>query len=150
MSHESELARSIIDAGSYMTLATADADGVPWASPVWYAKAAYDELLWVSKPEARHSRNIDVRREIAISIFDSTQPEGTGEGVYMAATAEQLSGADLRTGIEAFNAWSEATGGAPWTIEDVQTPARHRLYRARVARHWVLGPKDERIPVALL
>ena len=32
-----------------MTLATADADGVPWASPVWYAPDGYSELLWVSQ-----------------------------------------------------------------------------------------------------
>ena len=30
-------ARRIIDANSYMTLATADADGRPWATPVWFA-----------------------------------------------------------------------------------------------------------------
>jgi pyridoxamine 5'-phosphate oxidase-like protein len=27
----------IVQANRYMTLSTADADGVPWASPVWYA-----------------------------------------------------------------------------------------------------------------
>ena len=27
----------IIDAARYMVLATADEDGLPWASPVWFA-----------------------------------------------------------------------------------------------------------------
>jgi predicted pyridoxine 5'-phosphate oxidase superfamily flavin-nucleotide-binding protein len=38
--HESaaECARRIIDANSYATLATADADGRPWATPVWFAE----------------------------------------------------------------------------------------------------------------
>jgi Pyridoxamine 5'-phosphate oxidase len=65
---------------SYMRLGTADADGLPWASPVWYASASYREFFWVSKPRARHSRNVTVRPEVAIVIFDSTVPMGTGEG----------------------------------------------------------------------
>jgi pyridoxamine 5'-phosphate oxidase-like protein len=46
----------IVEANRYMTLSTADADGVPWASPVWYAPDGPDALLWVSDPSARHSR----------------------------------------------------------------------------------------------
>ena len=45
-----EGARAIIDGGRYMVLATADAAGVPWASPVWYAPRGYSELFWVSDP----------------------------------------------------------------------------------------------------
>ena len=28
-------AKEIVDANQYMTLATADEDGLPWAAPVW-------------------------------------------------------------------------------------------------------------------
>jgi len=66
----------------YMVLATADAAGLPWASPVWFAANDGREFNWVSRPEARHSRNLAVRPELGIAIFDSTQPAGTGEGVY--------------------------------------------------------------------
>lgn len=31
------IARAIVDSNAYMTLATADETGRPWASPVWYA-----------------------------------------------------------------------------------------------------------------
>jgi hypothetical protein len=147
MADRGDLARTIIDSGSYMTLATADAEGVPWASPVWYAKAAYDELLWVSEPEAQHSRNIAARPQSAVVIFDSRAPLGGGQGVYMTATAEQLTGAEREDGIAAFAAWSESQGGSPWSVDDVCPPARHRLYRARVSQHWVLGEKDRRVPV---
>jgi hypothetical protein len=37
------LATAIVDGNSYMTLATADAAGRPWATPVWYAPASYRE-----------------------------------------------------------------------------------------------------------
>jgi hypothetical protein len=48
----------IVEANRYMTLSTADADGVPWASPVWYAPDGPDAFAWVSDPAARHSRNL--------------------------------------------------------------------------------------------
>jgi hypothetical protein len=83
-----EAAREIIDSNSYMVLGTADAAGRPWASPVWYAPEGYTRFLWVSKPGARHSRNLAARPELGIVIFDSRVPPGHGEGVYMEATAE--------------------------------------------------------------
>jgi hypothetical protein len=138
-------ARAIIDDGVFMTLATADADGVPWASPVWYAPDGYSELLWVSDPNARHSRNIAVRPQIAIVIFDSRQTPGDGMAVYMEARAEQA-GAD---GLEVFNARGAAQGLSEWGPEKVREPARHRLYRAVVSGHWVLRDDiDERVPVS--
>ena len=56
---------AIVSASSYMTIATAGADGSPWASPVWFASADGREFLWISKPGARHSRNIAARPEVA-------------------------------------------------------------------------------------
>jgi hypothetical protein len=51
------LARRIIDVSLYMTLATADDAGRPWASPVDFAHEGYAEFLWVSSPQATHSLN---------------------------------------------------------------------------------------------
>jgi hypothetical protein len=82
-------ARAIIDANGYMTLATADASGLPWATPVWFAPVGYREFLWVSSPEARHSRNLAERPQLGIVFFDSRAPIGTGQGVYMSAPADR-------------------------------------------------------------
>jgi Pyridoxamine 5'-phosphate oxidase len=105
------LARGIVDSNLYMTLATADEAGLPWASPVWYAVADYREFFWISSPEARHSRNIAVRPRVAIVIFDSRAPEGTAQAVYVSAVAEELGGADLARGIGIFSRASAAAGG---------------------------------------
>src|SRR5215211_8649700 len=83
MSERETMAKAIIDGNSYMTLGTADAAGVPWASPVWYAPASYREYFWVSRPSARHSQNIAVRPQVGVVIFDSTVPISTGKAVYM-------------------------------------------------------------------
>jgi hypothetical protein len=143
------VARDIIDANRYMTLGTADESGLPWASPVWYAPAGYRELLWVSDPQAQHSRNLATRPQVSIVIFDSHAPIGTGQGVYMSALAEELTGAELDRGIATFSARSQAQGAAEWTRDDVQPPARHRLYRATVSEHFVLTTGDRRTPVEL-
>jgi nitroimidazol reductase NimA-like FMN-containing flavoprotein (pyridoxamine 5'-phosphate oxidase superfamily) len=136
--------RGIVDGNRFMTLATADEQGSPWASPVWYAPVAYRKFLWVSSPEARHSRNLAVRPELAIVIFDSHEAGGW-KALYMTAFAEQL--ADVDDGIQVFSRHGEAQGLRAWTREDVLPPARHRLYRAKVSEHFVLDPHDHRIAV---
>src|SRR5919204_6900057 len=96
MPHENDAqARRIIDDNLYMPLATADADGRPWATPVYFGAIDYREFLWVSKPGARHSRNIAERPEVGIVIFDSRVPIGTGRGVYIAAEAHEVAAEDL-------------------------------------------------------
>jgi hypothetical protein len=140
-------ARRIVDANMYMTLATADADGRPWASPVWYAPAGLTEFLWVSRPGTRHSQNIAGRPEIAIVIFDSTVPVGGAEALYAEAVAEQLSGDELEQGIARFSQRSVEVDGEIWEPARVTAPAQFRLYRARASSRFVLGPHDERLPV---
>jgi uncharacterized protein YhbP (UPF0306 family) len=138
------VARDIIDSNAYMTLATADENGRPWASPVWYAAEGYAHFYWVSSPEARHSRNLAARPEVGVVIFDSQAPVGTGQGVYMSAIAEELAGTELDLGIGVFSRRSQAHGAGGWTREDVTPPARHRLYRATASEHYVLDDKDRR------
>ena len=135
------IARAIIDGNRYMVLGTADQSGRPWVSPVYYAPSGYAELYWVSSPEAQHSRNLGVRPELSIVVFDSQAPVGEGQGVYMSAVAEPLTGDDAERGIEIFSLVSVSHGARPWTLEDVQDPAVLRLYRARVSEHWVLDPE---------
>src|SRR5204863_9881925 len=85
-----EIATEIIDRSLYMVVATSDRSGQPWASPVYFAPNDYREYYWVSRPEAQHSRNLIVRREVGIVIFDSTVPINSGQGVYILAVAQEL------------------------------------------------------------
>jgi hypothetical protein len=144
------IARTIIDSNDYMVLATADESGLPWASPVWYAPEEYREFFWVSSPEARHSRNLAVRPELGIVIFDSTVAVGAGQGVYLWAVGELMSGDDLDRGIAIFSRRSEERGARAWTGDQVVPPAPLRLFRATVSEHSMLDPDaspDRRTPV---
>ena len=143
------VAREIIDANRYLTLATADGDGRPWAAPVWYAHEGYTDFLWVSRPEARHSRNLASRPGLAIVIFDSTVPVGGAQAVYVEALAEELSGAERERGIAIYSRRSQAHGAGEWRGADVIASAPHRLYRARASEHFVLQANDRRTLVQL-
>jgi uncharacterized protein YhbP (UPF0306 family) len=149
--HAVTAAKAIIDANLYMVLATADEDGNPWASPVYYAPDEYRDFFWVSRPEARHSRNIAARpgQAIAIVIFDSTVPAGTGRGVYMSAVARQLRDDETAEGLAVFSRRSLDHGQSEWTAKDVQPPAELRLYQATATDHYILGERDERVRVTL-
>ena len=142
-------ARRIIDSNQYLTLATADPEGRPWASPVWFAHDGYAQFVWVSKPDARHSRNLASRAEAGLVVFDSTVPIGTGDAVYAEATCEELSGADAERAVEIFSRRSLDQGGRAWSAEDVTGSAGLRLYRATVSALFILGENDERIAVDL-
>ncbi|WP_210586193.1 pyridoxamine 5'-phosphate oxidase family protein [Streptomyces sp. GESEQ-35] len=146
------LARRIIDANRYLVLSTADATGRPWGSPVYFAHIDSTEFFWVSSPDVTHSRNIAVRPEVGIVVFDSQVEIGTGQGVYLPAVAELVDGAASARGIEAFSRRSVAHGGREWTGEDVRPGGGIRLYRATADSHWMLakdGRPDHRIPVDL-
>lgn len=85
-------AREIISKIIYITIATADAQGQPWNSPVY---SAFDEnynFYWNSWKESQHSRNVEVNPNIFLVIYDSTLAEGSGAhtGVYIQAKAHML------------------------------------------------------------
>ena len=144
--------RDIIEASRYLVLATADAAGRPWSSPVYFAHIGFTEFFWVSSPEVTHSRNIAVRPEVSIVVFDSQAAIGTGQGVYMSAVAALLKESETARGIEAFSRRSVAHGGREWTSEDIRPGADMRLYRATADSHWILAKDDRpdhRIPAPL-
>jgi nitroimidazol reductase NimA-like FMN-containing flavoprotein (pyridoxamine 5'-phosphate oxidase superfamily) len=143
-------AKAIIDANLYMVLGTADEDGYPWVSPVYYAPVDYREFVWVSRPETLHSHNLAGRPEVSIVIFDSSVPIGKGQGVYMAAAAEEVTGDARIAAMEVFSRRSLGHGGREWTLEDVEPPAEFRLYSATAAAHYILGSIDRLVAVNLL
>ena len=149
MDDPAALARSLVDASLYLVLGTADEDGLPWASPVYFAHAEHHDFFWVSKPDARHSRNIAARPDVSIVIFDSSVPIGTGQGVYMTAVARELEGEDQSAGLEVYSRRALEHGGRAFTRDDVGGSAALRFYRATAVEQFVLDDFDRRVPVQL-
>ena len=130
------IAREVLAANLYMTLATADTTGRPWASPVYFTADGTRDFYWISSPEARHSHNIAERPEVGIVVFDSRVAVGTAEAVYMTGTAEQVADDELETGARLYSA--RLPEGRRFEPDELRAPAPFRLYRARVTEHDIL------------
>ena len=66
---------------------------------MWFAHDGYRDFLWVSRPEARHSRNVAVRPELALVLFDSTVAPGDASAVYVEGRGEELEGHKLEHAV---------------------------------------------------
>ncbi len=82
--------KEITDKIVYATLATVSEDGQPWNSPVWSFHDDNYTYYWCSWKENQHSKNIRANGKVFIVVYDSTAPEGTGEGVYFQAIAQEI------------------------------------------------------------
>ncbi|HEX3731386.1 MAG TPA: pyridoxamine 5'-phosphate oxidase family protein [Mycobacteriales bacterium] len=74
----------------YAALATSSPSGEPWNSPVY---TAYDDelnLYWTSAASSMHSQNVRSSGRAFLVIYNSTAPEGTGEGLYLRCNAREL------------------------------------------------------------
>jgi hypothetical protein len=138
-------ARDLMDSNLYMVLGTADADGVPWTSPVYFATADYAEMFWVSRLDARHSRNLAGRPALSMVIFDSTVPTYQGNAVYLSGTAAELTGRDVDSGLGIYPG-DPRHGAAVLSLADVTPPAEWRLYRAVISEAFVLCPREPQQP----
>lgn len=114
---------------------------------MWFAHEGYRDFLWVSRPDARHSRNVAARPEVALVVFDSTAAPEDAAAVYVDGRGEELDGYDLERAIEIYSHRSEAIGLVAWSAADVTAPVQHRLYRATASAHFLLGNNDQRIEV---
>ena len=85
------LARSLLRESKLCAIATTNGDGSAHINTAYFAYGTGFEIVWVSAPLARHSRNIQVRRRIAIAVFDSTQTwGGEDRGMQLFGTAREL------------------------------------------------------------
>jgi pyridoxamine 5'-phosphate oxidase-like protein len=122
------MARRVIDANHYMTLATTQPDGRPRVSPVYYSAARYTDFYWVSSSDARHSRNIARGPEIEIVIYDSSVPVDETAAVYIGAHAREVPDDEFE-GVMA-EAFRTAAGARAFARVELQGKAPLRLYVA--------------------
>jgi nitroimidazol reductase NimA-like FMN-containing flavoprotein (pyridoxamine 5'-phosphate oxidase superfamily) len=141
-------ARAILDANRYLTLGTADPDGRPWTSPVYFAAEGERDFYWMSATDARHSRNLTGRPEVSIVVFDSSVAPYHGRAVYAVGQARELSGDDLDHALEVYPGPSHRDA-TPVTREEVSGTSEYRLYRATASSLWVLCPRPPRQPCPL-
>jgi uncharacterized protein YhbP (UPF0306 family) len=140
--------RELLDVNRYLTLGTVNADGSPWTSPVFFAAAGEREFYWLSDLDAQHSRNIAVRPQVSLVVFDSTVLPYHGRAVYAVGTARELAGDDIGRALEIYPG-PEAPGVSRFAPADVTPPSPYRLYQVTASDLWVLCPREPRQPCDL-
>ena len=132
--------RSAVDrllaANLYLVLGTADADGQPWVSPVFFAPLEPDRVCWVSSPDSRHSRNIASRTALAITVFDSTVTVGQAEAAYADADAAPLAADEADSALQALN--SRLPQAKQLNRDDLQPAGPLVAYQATLRHRYVL------------
>ncbi|GAB2486084.1 hypothetical protein GCM10027063_29830 [Promicromonospora xylanilytica] len=141
-----DIARRVIDDNHFMVLGTAQPDGTPRVSPVFYNHAGYRDFYWISSPRARHSRNVAAQPRVELVIFNSQVDPGPDiAAVYIGADAAQVPDAELHEAVAA--AFSSVRKGVrAYGVEELSGDAELRLYRAtaRSVEIHVRGSDPER------
>jgi uncharacterized protein YhbP (UPF0306 family) len=120
----------------YLVLGTADANGRPWVTPVFYATDGEHRVLWVSAPDSRHSRNIAARPEVAITVYDTRAPIGGAEALYLEATAESVAGDARVEALAVLN--SRLPDSHQLGTDDLEPSGPLQVYEAAITQHFVL------------
>lgn len=126
--------KQLLTASRYATVSTVDADGNPWAAPVWYVADDELNIYWWSAIGAQHSQNIAHNSLAYITIFDSNLPEGDGIGLYIQATAAPIPDDELEGAINLYNA---STQKFKMSRENCAPLAPSRLYKASPRAVWI-------------
>lgn len=139
-------AQDLAGANRYLTLATADADGRPWSTPVYFAAdEGLESFYWMSAETSKHSQNVSARPEVSLAVFDSTVPPYHGRCLYASGAAEVLSADEVPPALLVYPG-PEARGGSTITEADVTGASPWRLYRVRASGLWLLCPRAPREP----
>lgn len=136
-------AKKIISKILYITIATSSKDGAPWNSPVY---SAFDEdynFFWASDQNGQHSKNIAENNKVFLVIYDSTAPEGTGEGVYIQAKAYKLEDSkDIQHGLNYLDGRVNKKKDSTTRVAQFQGDKPRRVYKAVPEKFWINGDGD--------
>ena len=151
-----KLAKEIIEQNQYMTLATSDAKGNPWASPVAYA---YDDIwnfYFVSIPNSKHCSNANSNKRVAVAIFDSQQGIGKGVGLQIEGIIEEVGTKDIPKAAGVLfkrkYPYGKMQHAFSVALKNFLKKKLYRFYRITPTRVWMNNPNsdtDVRIEIKL-
>ena len=122
-----EAARRLLDASTLCAIATVTPQGRAHVNTAYFAWDESCELVWLSAPEARHSRNHAENPSAAVSIFASTQTGGKPDpGLQLFGSARVVSGRAQRVAEEVY--------GSRFRDYSRDDFAGHELYRLKSRR----------------
>ena len=129
--------RDVIDANRYMTIASADAHGDPWVSPVYCASTTTATSIGcrhLRSPIRATSRCVP-RSALCRSTLALTEAV-VARSAYLKATAVQVNGDEIEHTLTIYPGPVERGGIV--TADELRAPTPYRLYRTRATEYLVL------------
>ena len=105
------MTRRLLEQSKLCAIATVSPGERAHVNTAYFAWGPALEIVWLSAPDARHSRNIRANRSVAVAVYRSTQTWGRADhGIQLFGTARELRGRDARAAerlyAERFRAYS--------------------------------------------
>lgn len=120
-------ARRLLNASTLCSIATVSGGGRAHVHTAYFAWTPGFDILWLSEPSARHSRNLRANPSAAIAIYDSDQSWGKSDrGIQLFGSGRELAGRAAHEAedvyVQRFPAFAQTDLGA------------YRFYRVRPRR----------------
>jgi uncharacterized protein YhbP (UPF0306 family) len=120
-------ARRLLNASALCAVATVSSSGRAHVHTAYFAWTSELDIVWLSEPSARHSRNLRANPSAAITVYDSNQTWGkSDQGIQLFGSGRELTGRAAREAedvyVERFPAFARRDLGA------------YRFYRVRSRR----------------
>jgi uncharacterized protein YhbP (UPF0306 family) len=120
------MARRLLEESKLCAIATVSPAGRAHINTAYFAWGPRFEIVWLSSPGARHSRNIRATPTAAVAVYRSTQTwGGSDHGIQVFGSARELRGRSARDADRLYAARFRAYGG------DLEA---YRFYRLRSSR----------------
>ena len=97
-----EAVKALLGEQNCLTLATAGADGEPWATPLFYFADVLDEklcLYWVSSESSSHSLNLERTPRVSAPVYRHATSWREIRGVQMRGLASKVTDAKRRRAV---------------------------------------------------
>jgi uncharacterized protein YhbP (UPF0306 family) len=90
------IARDLLGASTLCAISTVSPGGRAHVNTAYFAWGADLRLVWLSDPQARHSRNIIAVRAAAVAVYDSSQTwGGPDQGIQLFGLVARAAGATV-------------------------------------------------------
>jgi uncharacterized protein YhbP (UPF0306 family) len=121
------LARDLLEASPLCAIATVSPGGRAHVNTAYFAWSPRLDVVWLSEPNARHSRNIAANGTAAIAVFASDQTWGEPDrGIQLFGSARLTAGATAEEAARVY--------GARFPAYRPEEVSAYRLYRFRPRR----------------
>jgi uncharacterized protein YhbP (UPF0306 family) len=99
------IARELLEASTLIALATVTPGGRAHANTAYFAWSERFDVIWLSEPNATHSRNLRANGTVAASVYDSNQSWARPDrGIQLFGAGRELPAAAARDATQVYAA----------------------------------------------